>query len=64
MDINQISASAAAAAQTYAEASRKAAESNPLDRAGSAQKDVAAEVSMYALKQMLETAGQVVDLLL
>jgi hypothetical protein len=64
MEISPISASAAAAAQIDSDVSRKAAESNPLDRAGSTQKDVAAEVSMYALKQMLEMAGQVVDLLL
>ncbi len=63
MELNLNATTAAALAQTYATASQNAASVNPLDTGSKAQKDVAAEVSMFALKEMLDMAGQIVDLL-
>ncbi|HUX06302.1 MAG TPA: hypothetical protein VMX35_03225 [Acidobacteriota bacterium] len=63
MEVSLNAASAASLAQVYASASQKVASADPLDTAGKAQKDVAAEVLMFALKQAMEMAGQIVDLL-
>lgn len=50
-------------ARVYTSAAWEAAEANPLKPAEVTQKDVAVEVSMYALKETLSLAGQIVDLL-
>ena len=63
MEFNLNATTAASLAQVYASASQNTASANPLDTGSKAQKDVAAEVSMFALKQAMEMAGQIVDLL-
>lgn len=63
MDVSVQATAAASLAQMYMAAARDTAVNNPLDRAEATQKDVAAEVSMFALKQTLEMAGKFIDLL-
>ena len=63
MEVSANITAAASIAQLYASSTQAAAKVDPLDTADKTQKNVAIEVSMYALKQTLNMAGQIVDLL-
>ena len=63
MEVSSDMSAAASLAELYAAATRAAEQVDPLDTAENTEKDVAAEASMFALKQTLELAGQIVDLL-
>ena len=63
MEMSIHASAAASMAQVYAEAARAATQDYPLSKAELVQKNVAAEVSMFALKETLEMAGRFIDLL-
>ena len=63
MNVGSIAAASASLAQVYADAAKAASAVKPLNTSERAVKNVAVEVSMFALKETLEMAGQVVDIL-
>ena len=63
MEVSANMSPAASLAQLFASTTQAAAQVDPLDTAAKTQKNVAVEASMYALKQTLNMAGQIVDLL-
>jgi hypothetical protein len=63
MEMSVQASVAASLAKLYADAALEASVNAPLNRADAVQADVAAQVSIFALKETLEMAGRYIDLL-